>query len=96
MGVYIGWGFVSSGGSFNNATWTIHTPPSNVVAQACLASITDTPSQAQASVWGYTVVGGQFFPNQAPVLVASEVTSVTFHLHVAGSGEVDIAFTVFT
>jgi hypothetical protein len=43
------------------------------------------------------VVGGQSFDNFAPVMVADNVTSVTFLLHVAnGNGSADTAFAVFT
>jgi hypothetical protein len=59
---------------------------------------------AQASVLEYTTVGGithVVTTYGAPVLAAAGVTSVTFHLHVDGSGgpglgEADVAFAVFT
>jgi hypothetical protein len=90
MGAYVGWGFVSvlSGGG-DAGSWTISFPPSNIVALTALSAIPPQGSYNGQEDYGpityvseYTVAGDSnpIYAGDAPVLAASDVTSITFWL----------------
>ncbi len=71
MGAYCWYGEVNGLGTSNSGSWTIHIPQANVAAIASLAGV--EPGSGSASGAWVSEPGGSL----APVLAASNVTSVT-------------------
>jgi hypothetical protein len=100
MGVYVNWASVKNG----RTGATIDIPASNIVATAAISTIraeNRTSPFAAAAILSYQSDGNTVLvPGQPPILLANNVTSVTFVLSAdAGDGndmEATAVFTVFT